>query len=133
MDSQPHEQAASANLIERLTAQRDRFLGCLASRVEDKSAAEDILQSAYLKAIERGSEVRKGESTIAWFYRILRNAVVDHYRRRASGGAAHEAFAAEMPETYAPEIKAAVCQCIGDVIENLKPEYRAAIEQVDLG
>jgi RNA polymerase sigma-70 factor (ECF subfamily) len=133
MDSLPHEQTANAELVERLTAQRDRFLHFLVPRVEDKSTAEDILQSAYLKAIERGSEIRKDESTVAWFYRILRNTVVDHYRRRASKDAAHEAFASEMPETYVPEIQATVCQCIGDVIDNLKPEYRAAIEQVDLG
>jgi RNA polymerase sigma factor (sigma-70 family) len=133
MDSRPNEQTSNAELVERLTAQRDRFIHFLASRVEDKSTAEDILQSAYLKAIERGSEIRKDESSVAWFYRILRNAVVDHYRRRASRDAAHEAFAAEVPETHVPEIQATVCQCIGDVIENLKPEYRAAIEQVDLG
>ncbi len=41
-------------------------------------------------------------------------------------------MAAELPETYEPEIKATVCECIGDVIENLKPEYRSAIQQVDL-
>ena len=133
MDSQPHEQTAIAELVERLAAQRNRFLHFLASRVEDKSMAENILQAAYLKAIERDSEIRKEESTVAWFYRILRNALVDHYRRRASRAKAHEAFAAEMPETYVPEIKATFCQCIGDVIDNLKPEYRAAIEQVDLG
>jgi RNA polymerase sigma-70 factor (ECF subfamily) len=85
-----------------------------------------------LKAIERGSEIRKDESTVAWFYRILRNAITDHYRRRASRAKAHLVLAAEMPESYEPEIKATVCECIGDVIDNLKSEYRSAIEQVDL-
>jgi len=126
------EETPNAELVERVTSQRDRFLRFLASRVEDKATAEDILQAAYLKAIERGSELRKDESTVAWFYRILRNAVVDHYRRRASRAKVHEAFAAEMPGTYEWEIKATVCECIGDVIDNLKPEYRSAIEQVDL-
>ena len=53
---------------------------------------------------------------MAWFYRILRNAMVDHFRRRASSDAAHEASAAEIPETHDAEIKATVCQCIGDVM-----------------
>jgi RNA polymerase sigma-70 factor (ECF subfamily) len=133
MSAQSKAQAANPELIERVTAQRDRFLRFLAARVEDKATAEDILQAAYLKAVERGSEIRDGESTVAWFYRILRNSLIDHYRRGAARARAHEAFAAEVPQGYEPEIRAAVCECIGDVIENLKPEYRSAIEQVDLG
>lgn len=117
----------------RLLHNSPQFLRFLSARVEDTATAEDILQAAYLKAVERGSEIREGDSTVAWFYRMLRNAVTDHYRRRAARARAREAFAIEMPKSYEPEIKTAVCQCIGDVIVNLKPEYRSAIEQVDLG
>lgn len=121
MDAKPSAQTPDSELLDRVTAQRDRFLRFLALRVEDAATAEDILQGAYLKAVERGSGIRQGESTVAWFYRILRNAVTDHYRRRASRTKAHEALAAELPEIYEPEVKATVCECIGDVIENLKP------------
>jgi RNA polymerase sigma-70 factor (ECF subfamily) len=101
--------------------------------VEDQATAEDILQAAYLNAIERGSEIRDEESTVAWFYRILRNAVTDHYRCRAARAKVFEAFSNETPEIYKAEIKAIVCKCIGDVIGDLKPEYRMAMEQVSLG
>ena len=67
--------------IERIAAQHAKFLSFLSARVEDRAAAEDILQSAYLKAVEHGSEIRDDESTVAWFYSILRNAITDHYRR----------------------------------------------------
>jgi len=127
------EQTPNSEFVEQVTAQRERFLRFLSSRVEDIATAEDILQAAYLKAIERGGEIRNEESAVAWFYRILRNAVTDHYRRRASKAKALEAVAFELPEFYKPEIKATVCECIGEVIDNLKPEYRKAIEQVDLG
>jgi RNA polymerase sigma factor (sigma-70 family) len=119
--------------VERITAQRAKFLSFLSARVEDRATAEDILQSAYLKAVEHGSEIRDDESTVAWFYRILRNAITDHYRRRTARTSAHEAFAAEMPVSYEAEVNQTVCACIGDVIHDLKSEYRAAIEQVDLG
>ncbi len=92
-----------------------------------------ILQSAYLKAVERGSDIRDDESTVAWFYRILRNAITDHYRRRAARTGAHDAFAAETPVSYEVELTQTACACIGDVIRDLKREYRTAIEQVDLG
>jgi RNA polymerase sigma factor (sigma-70 family) len=133
MQGEAQEWPASPELVQRVTAQRAQFLRFVASRVENIATAEDILQAAYLKAMERGSEIRDEESTVAWFYRILRNAVADHYRRRASRAKAHEAFSLEVPESYEPEMKATVCECIGNVIGELKPEYRAAIEQVDLG
>ena len=132
MDGRGQDQAASVDFVEQVTSQRERFLRFLSSRVENTATAEDILQAAYLKAIERGSEIHDQESAVAWFYRILRNAVIDHYRRRASTAKAHQTFAAEIPESYEPEIKAAACECIGDVIKNLKPDYRSAIEKVDL-
>jgi RNA polymerase sigma-70 factor (ECF subfamily) len=119
--------------LERITAHQSKFLSFLSARVEDRAAAEDILQSAYLKAVEHGSEIRDDESTVAWFYRILRNAVTDHYRRRAARASAHEAFAIEAPVSYEAEVTQTVCACIGDVIHDLKSEYRTAIEQVDLG
>ena len=118
--------------VERIVAQHAKFLSFLSARVEDKATAEDILQSAYLKAVEHGSEIRDNESTVAWFYRVLRNAVTDHYRRRVARTSAQEAFAAEASVSYEAEISQTVCACIGDVIRDLKGEYRVAIEQVDL-
>jgi RNA polymerase sigma factor (sigma-70 family) len=132
MGGETEDHIANPELIERVTAQRENFLRFLSSRVEDEATAEDILQGAYLKAVERGSEIRDEESTVAWFYRILRNAVTDHYRRRASKTKALETFSKEAPDSYEPEVKPTVCECIGDVIGDLKPEYRTAIEQVDL-
>ena len=125
--------AGLSRRVERITAQHAKFLSFLSARVEDRATAEDILQSAYLKAVEHGSEIRDDESTVAWFYRILRNAITDHYRRRAARTSAHEAFAAEAPVSYESEVTQTVCACIGDVIHDLKNEYRTAIEQVDLG
>ena len=118
--------------VERIAANQSKFLSFLSARVEDRAAAEDVLQSAYLKAVEHGSEIRDDESTVAWFYRILRNAITDHYRRKAAHTSAQEAFAAEAPVSYEAEVRQTACACIGDVIRDLKGEYRTAIEQVDL-
>jgi len=41
--------------LSRIIAQRERFLSFLVARVEDAATAEDILQSAYVKAVEHGS------------------------------------------------------------------------------
>jgi RNA polymerase sigma factor (sigma-70 family) len=122
----------STEAMDRILAHHAKFLNFLTSRMEDKAAAEDILQSAYIKAIEHGSEIRDDESTVAWFYRTLRNAVTDHYRRSSTRTRAHETYSAELPVSFDPEFAETACACVGDVIHDLKDEYREAIEQVDL-
>ena len=119
--------------LDQILAHRSEFLRFLGARVEDAATAEDILHSAYQKALEHGTEIRDAESTLAWFYRILRNAVIDHYRRAAARFKAHTEFANESPASYEPELAGAVCACVKDVARDLKNEYRTAIEKVDIG
>lgn len=121
----------SNEALSRIMAQRSKFLSFVSSRV-DADLAEDILQSAYIKAMEHAGEIRNDESTVAWFYRILRNAITDSYRRQSAWTKAQDTFAAEAPTSYEPEMEQTVCACIGDVIQDLKGEYREAIQQVDL-
>jgi RNA polymerase sigma factor (sigma-70 family) len=121
-----HETAAG------LSQMHTRFLGFLRGRIGDSAAAEDILQAAYVKAIEHGGELREKESSVAWFYRILRNAIADHYRQNSARTRAMEQFTASWKDGYEPELKEQTCDCIREVIGDLKPEYRTAIEQIDL-
>jgi RNA polymerase sigma factor (sigma-70 family) len=116
-----------------LAERHGRFLQFLQNRVEDAATAEDILQAAYVKAIERGAQLREIESSVAWFYRILRNAIADHYRQLAARSRALDKWAAEWQEGYEYEVREEVCACIQEALRGLKPEYRAAIQQVDLG
>lgn len=125
-------QSQSDALLLKLLRRRAEFLGFLSPRVGE-AAAEDILQAAYVRALEKGAQIQNAESVVAWFYRILRNAIIDHYRRNAARDRAHEHFMAEFPLSYEPELEQTVCACIGDVIQDLKGEYREAIEKVDLG
>jgi RNA polymerase sigma factor (sigma-70 family) len=121
----------TTDTLDRLMVHQAKFLGFVSSRV-DAALAEDILQSAYIKAMEHAGEIRDEESTVAWFYRILRNAITDSYRRQSARIKAQDTFAAEAPTSYEPELEQTVCACIGDVIQDLKSEYREAIQQVDL-
>ncbi len=120
--------------IQRLVDHHRQFLSFLQTRVESRAAAEDILQSAFVKGLERGAEVRDEESAVAWFYRVLRNAVIDHYRRRASRERAMENWGKEFVahETPEAELKDEICQCVSGLLETLKPEYRDALQIVDV-
>ena len=53
-----------------------RFLGFLERRVGSRDEAEDILQEAFVRSIGRTDSLRSPESATAWFYRVLRNALV---------------------------------------------------------
>jgi RNA polymerase sigma factor (sigma-70 family) len=125
--------ATTCDTAAGLAEQHSRFLRFLRARIGDAATAEDILQAAYLKAIERSAQLRDSESSVAWFYRILRNAIVDHYRQQAVHSRAMDQWTADWKEDYEPEVAPEICVCIQEALSALKPEYRAAVEQVDLG
>lgn len=55
----------SPRLPEPLLQRQREFLGFLRARLGSEDAAQDALQSAYLKAIEKAGMVREDESTVA--------------------------------------------------------------------
>jgi RNA polymerase sigma-70 factor (ECF subfamily) len=120
--------------ITDLAAQRDRFVQFVRRRVGSNAVAEDIVQSAYIRASEKASSLRNGESSVAWFYRILRNAVIDYYRHRSVEDRALERWVQDL-QTETPrdtETEEIVCQCINTVLQNLKPAYNQILRDVDI-
>jgi RNA polymerase sigma factor (sigma-70 family) len=106
----------------------------LEQRVGTRAEAEDILQEAFVRGVERAGTLHDGESANAWFYRVLRNALVDHYRRRGSAGRALDAFAQEQEQTSEPavEVPQRVCACVRVLSEALKPEYADALRRIEV-
>ena len=74
----PPDPAVMAALLEN----HRQFLAFLQKRVGSRADAEDILQDAFVRGLARAADIRDGERAVAWFYRLLRNAVVDHWRAR---------------------------------------------------
>lgn len=109
------------------------FLAFLERRVESREVAEDILQTAFVRGLERGAEI-DDEKVVAWFYRVLRNAVIDHYRSRSASARAMEAWGREFPDRQepAPGMRQQICECVSELLAMLKPEYREALRIVDL-
>ncbi|WPB75717.1 RNA polymerase sigma factor [Archangium violaceum] len=127
------EGALSPAVVESLVGNHRRFLSFLERRVGSRAQAEEILQSAYVRTLEKGGELEEGEGAVAWFYRLLRNALVDHYRRQGAEGRAMEREAREVSELGPdPELTQTVCACIHDLLPALKPEYAEMVRQVDL-
>ncbi len=121
--------------VSELVREREAFVRFVRPRVESEAVAEEIVQNAFVRSIEHGGELRDGESATAWFYRILRNAIVDHYRRRDAAGRAHERIEREMPETIAEaplDERTRACACVKNLAATLKPEYAEVLEKVDV-
>lgn len=117
-----------------LVARHREFLSFLERRVESRAVAEEILQSAFVKSIEKGAQLKDNESAVAWFYRLLRNAVIDHYRRRDVQARALEREERELTlfDAARDEIEREICACMGALIPTLKDEYADMLRAVDL-
>ncbi len=120
--------------IKRLVEGRQQFLSFLEKRIQSKAAAEDILQAAFVRSLEKGGAVRDEESVVAWFYRVLRNAIIDYYRQRGSAERVSGQLMAYLEDHQEPDdlFKGEICQCVTALLDNVKPEYRDAIQAVDL-
>jgi RNA polymerase sigma factor (sigma-70 family) len=110
------------------------FLRYLERKIGDPALAEDILQDAFVKLASRPDQAPPDEALVPWFYRTLRNAAIDRFRRRAASDRAIEAFAREMDtfEAPAPEMEATICACVSGLAGTLKPEYTEVLMAVDM-
>jgi RNA polymerase sigma-70 factor (ECF subfamily) len=93
-----------------------------------------MLQTAYVRALERGTLEAGDEGLVAWFHTVLRNAWLDLVRRGGVETEVTQRLAREA-SAQAPEeqLRDAICACVRDAVEVLKPEYAQLIREVDLG
>ncbi len=115
-----------------LVANHREFLAFIQRRVGSAALAEDILQDAFVRNIEKFDAVR--ETAVGWFYRVLRNAIIDHHRRTGSAERRSEAFQREQQVTSPEdeELHRVVCKCVAELTETLKPEYATALRRVEV-
>jgi RNA polymerase sigma-70 factor (ECF subfamily) len=126
--------ALGSEVVATLVDNHRQFLAFLQKRVGDRATAEDILQEAFVRGLHKLDSLEQNESAVAWFYRVLRHAVIDHHRRSAAKGRKLEAFATELEHQAEPvaEVRGAVCQCVATLATTLKPEYAEALRRVEL-
>jgi RNA polymerase sigma-70 factor (ECF subfamily) len=116
-----------------LVENRRAFLSFLEKRMGRKDLAEDVLQDAFARSLDK-VPLEGEESAVAWFYRALRNAVIDHYRRSGASERALSALARELEKQVEPDLdeRNAVCRCVSRLSETLKPEYATALRRIDV-
>ncbi|MCB1168025.1 MAG: sigma-70 family RNA polymerase sigma factor [Leptospiraceae bacterium] len=122
----------SASSVENLMQYRTRLVAFVRNRVSDPDLAEDIFQDALLRALRSNTEFVGEDDLLSWFYRILRNAIIDSYRR----GAAAERKMANLRSMVTDEMQNAdrseLCECFRSLLPEMRPEYRQMIEWLEL-
>lgn len=126
------------DIIQPLADHEPAFRAFLRHRVNDEALAEDLLQHSFMRAIEHHHALRRNESVVPWFYRILRHAVIDYYRSRESEARKHDAFfqalTASGEDKAAPpdDMKPTVCACLYKLLPAIRPNYAELIRRIDL-
>ena len=127
-DSEARE--LTSDVVATLVANHREFLAFVQRRVGSRELAEEILQDALVRNLDKLDTVR--ETAIGWFYRVLRNAITDHWRREAVAGRRLEAIAADVTDTPDGELQGVVCKCVGELADTLKPEFASALRRIEL-
>lgn len=123
----------SPEVADALVDNHRAFLAFLERRVHDRALAEDILQDAFVRSMDKVSALRDREAIVPWFYRMLRNAVVDHQRRQGRVSRALAALGTELETVEAgTDTHGAVCRCVADLARTLKPEYAEALRRIEV-
>jgi RNA polymerase sigma factor (sigma-70 family) len=126
----PEESAPLAEIAAALVANHREFLAFVERRVGDRATAEAILQDAIVRSMPKLDSVR--DTAVGWFYRVLRNAIIDHHRRRAAAQRRDDAYARDEALGEDDELQRVVCKCVAQLAGTLKPEYAAALQRVEI-
>jgi RNA polymerase sigma-70 factor (ECF subfamily) len=118
--------------IKTLLERRPEFLAYLHKQGATADQAEDLLQSALERGLEPWRSPPSPGSVVPWFYRVLRNSLIDHARRSSAAGRALQQYAHEASDVEMPTEPRRVCTCARTVLASLKPEYARLIELVDV-
>jgi RNA polymerase sigma-70 factor (ECF subfamily) len=104
----------------------------IARRVEP-AALEDLVQEVFLKVHESAGELRDADRLGPWLFRIARNIVVDHLRKRRTR--THASLdETDEPMTPEPEINfnKEMAAWFRPMMDLLPEEYRVALELTEI-
>lgn len=142
----PDESAPVDDIAATLVANHRAFLAFVERRVGNRAIAEEILQEAFVRSVDKlgafrdpGSDSAPANATAsatAWFYRVLRNAIIDHHRRTAVAERRLDAYARDEQlredAQRDDELQRVVCRCVAELATTLKPEYAVALQRIEV-
>jgi RNA polymerase sigma-70 factor (ECF subfamily) len=141
----PHEEKATVGAkvalnpeaVRIFTENHAQFLNFLRRHVQSDAVAEDLLQQAILNAVRHATDWDEKENIVAWFYRILRNLLTDHYRSQASEQRKLDALKVDADGNGSmadsEEERNRLCGCFEGLLPSLNSGYADLLRRIDLG
>lgn len=108
-----------------LGAQREQLLAMVRRRGGTRVDAEEVLQTALHRALERAEQVRDPARAEAWIGRVVRNVLIDELRKHQP-----PVLPTEEVELSATDDEGIDCWCVLVQAEQLKPEYSTILRRV---
>jgi RNA polymerase sigma-70 factor, ECF subfamily len=114
---------------------REPLAGLIARRVADPQDAEDVLQDVMLRIHRHSDELADADRLAAWVHRIARNAIVDHYRRRAArpglavgaAGDLEPRADTRLGESASETLRQELAACLRPLVDRLPESQREAL------
>ena len=100
------------------------------NRVNDQSAADDILQDVFVKIHSNIGTLTHKEKINSWIYQITRNTIIDYYRKKKQKTELKESSLV-YEENLENESYAKLKEGLMGMIEQLPPKYRVALLLTD--
>jgi DNA-directed RNA polymerase specialized sigma24 family protein len=119
-----HTLAARA-VRDTLGSQRDTLLAMIRRRGGPSVDAEEVLQNALERALQRGHQLKDPARAAAWLGRVVSNVLLDELRRRH-----HPVQPVDELELAALEEGTVDCWCVLVQAEQLRPEYASILRRV---
>ncbi|MEM9291559.1 MAG: RNA polymerase sigma factor [Acidobacteriota bacterium] len=117
-------------IAEVLSDKRADFEAFVRARVRPEEA-EDLLQMAALRAIERADSLDDPARVVAWLYRLHRNLIVDVIRKRSSESRVIDSVA-EVPDQAPPAPEDDPCGCSVTQVSHIRSAYSSILSLVDI-
>jgi RNA polymerase sigma-70 factor (ECF subfamily) len=128
---------------ELFTELSGRLRGFVGRRIGDTDAADDVAQEVLLRLHLKLGDLRSEDRLDAFAYRIARNAIIDHYRSRASAKeipavpddllARIDAGGDTDEDRGEAEGRQELARCLEPLVRRLPEPYREALTLTDLG
>jgi RNA polymerase sigma-70 factor, ECF subfamily len=119
-----------------------RLRGFIRARISDPEAADDVAQEVLLRLHRNLDDLRAEDRLDAFAYRIARNAIIDHYRARATAKETPESpdelvarvdGGGDTEQESDSGARQELVRCLAPLIRQLPEPYREALTLTDLG
>ncbi|KAA3659163.1 MAG: RNA polymerase sigma factor SigZ [Calditrichaeota bacterium] len=110
----------------------DRLRNYILHRVNNEPDADDILQDVYIKIHTKSNTLQNKIKLESWLFQIVRNTIVDFYRRKKRTMEFVESSSAGNAEESENRSTENLAACLNPLINSLPENYRQALVLTDL-